>query len=100
MYVSRNLLALIAIRAKIRLERRRQILFKKKRKFWVHELWKARETQGQYYNLFLELKRKAKLSGPDKDENKFFCYLRMDVNCFEKLLGLLEKEYVLFYLFL
>ncbi|XP_031339861.1 protein ALP1-like [Photinus pyralis] len=49
----------------------------KKRK-WVHEAWRKRETEGEFATLYKELMH---------DETKFFEYFRMSEECFNILLS-------------
>lgn len=57
---------------------------KSKRSFWVHPIQADRKRFGEYYHLMPELR---------KDDQKFFEYLRMDMQCFELLKTLLGNRY-------
>jgi hypothetical protein len=52
----------------------------KKRK-WIHEAWKKRESEGEFATLYKEL---------IDDRTKFFGYCRMSENCFNILLSKIE----------
>ncbi|KAG8295410.1 hypothetical protein J6590_081290 [Homalodisca vitripennis] len=54
---------------------------RKKRRIWVHDLWKKRESQGEFITLF---------KGLMDDETKFFKYFRMTSETFHILLGKVE----------
>lgn len=54
-----------------------------KRRKWVHNAWKKRETEGEFVTLFKELV---------DDECKFFKYFRMSQNSFHILLNKLETH--------
>lgn len=54
---------------------------KKKRRIWVHDLWKKRESEGEFITLFRELM---------DDETKFFKYFRMTQETFHILLCKVE----------
>lgn len=54
----------------------------KKRK-WVHEAWKKRESEGEFATLYKEL---------IDDGTKFFQYFRMSENCFNILLSKTEAH--------
>lgn len=55
---------------------------KKKRK-WVHEAWKKRESEEEFTTLYKEL---------IEDGRKFFEYFTMSENCFNKLLSKIEMH--------
>lgn len=54
-----------------------------KRQFWVHNLWRTRSTNGEFSNLFNDLRY---------DMRKFYDYYRMDYEKFEKLSHLLKSH--------
>ncbi|XP_032518470.2 uncharacterized protein LOC116770939 isoform X3 [Danaus plexippus] len=54
-----------------------------KRQFWVHNLWRTRSTNGEFSNLFNDLRY---------DLRKFYDYYRMDYEKFEKLSYLLKSH--------
>ena len=41
---------------------------RKKRKYWVHQLWRARDEEGEFHTIYSRLK---------DDQDKFFTYFRM-----------------------
>jgi hypothetical protein len=53
----------------------------KKRKLWVHKVFRAREEEGEFHTLFGHLKG---------DRQKFCKYFRMSVSKFENLKELLH----------
>lgn len=55
----------------------------KKRRFWVHDLWKLRKQQGAYDNLIQEL---------FKDSTKFKMYTKLTIDEYNKLLKLVESR--------
>ena len=57
-------------------------LFSKRRRFWVHEINKARPEFGEYHHLMLQLRN---------DEAKFKDYLRMNSSTFDLLLGYINN---------
>lgn len=54
---------------------------KRKRRCWVHEINKKRETLGEYHRLCIEL---------ESHEDRFFKYFRMSRECFEELHDLIK----------
>lgn len=58
-----------------------------RRRFWVDNLWKERESKGEFNNLFNDLKY---------DVQKFYDYHRMDYEKFQALLNIcrpyIEKQ--------
>ncbi|KAK4883787.1 hypothetical protein RN001_000058 [Aquatica leii] len=60
---------------------------KRKRRFWVHDMLKKRNEEGEFATLHIELM---------EDETKFFTYYRMSRHEFNILLqeieGVLQKE--------
>ena len=56
---------------------------KKKRKYWIHKVFRAREEEGEFYTLFGRLKN---------DRQKFFKYFRMNFSKFENLKQLLHTD--------
>ena len=56
---------------------------KRKRTLWVHDLWKKREQEGEFLNLF---------NGLVDDEQKFYEYFRMTQYSFHFLLGKIEAN--------
>ncbi|VVC87115.1 unnamed protein product [Leptidea sinapis] len=73
-------LAMIAIALDEEEEENRE----KKRK-WVHEAWKLRESEGEFVALYKEL---------IKDERKYFEYFKMSESCFNILLQKLGNKLV------
>ncbi|CAH4034282.1 unnamed protein product [Pieris brassicae] len=53
------------------------------RQLWVHNLWRTRSTNGEFSNLFNDLRY---------DIRKFYDYYRMDYEKFEKLSDLLKSH--------
>lgn len=56
-------------------------LKRKNRRFWVHNMLKKRNIEGEYITLFRELM---------DDETKFFQYFRMSKYKFHELLSIIE----------
>lgn len=56
---------------------------KTKKRKWVHESWKKRESEGEFVTLYKELM---------EDGRKFFEYFRMSENCFNILLSKIEMH--------
>ena len=56
---------------------------KKKRKYWIHKVFRAREEEGKFHNLFGRLK---------DDRQKFFKYFRMSFSKFENLKQLFHTD--------
>jgi len=55
----------------------------KKRKYWIHKVFRAREEEGEFHTLFGRLK---------DDRQKFFKYFRMSFSKFENLKQLLHTD--------
>ena len=56
---------------------------RKKRKYWIHKVFRAREEEGEFHTLFGRLK---------DDRQKFFKYFRMSFSKFENLKQLLHTD--------
>ncbi|KOB58174.1 Uncharacterized protein OBRU01_25468 [Operophtera brumata] len=56
---------------------------KKKRQYWVHPILRDRLTHGQFQALYPKLR---------SFEPKFFNYLRMSINSFDELLGIISEQ--------
>jgi hypothetical protein len=56
---------------------------RKKRKYWIHKVFRAREEEGEFHTLFERLK---------DDRQKLFKYFRMSVSKFENLKQLLHTD--------
>jgi hypothetical protein len=56
---------------------------KKKRKYWIHKVFRAREEEGEFHTLFGRLKN---------ERQKFFKYFRMSFSKFENLKQLLHTD--------
>lgn len=56
---------------------------RKKRRYWVHNLWKAREEEGEFHTIFSRLK---------DDQEKFIKYFRMSIPKFLNLLEILGTD--------
>lgn len=54
-----------------------------KKKIWIHHLWRTRCVNGEFNNLFNDLRY---------DMRKFYDYYRMDYEKFEKLADLLKPH--------
>jgi hypothetical protein len=54
-----------------------------KRKYWIHNVFRAREEEGEFHTLFGRLK---------DDRQKFFKYFRMSISKFEDLKQLLHTD--------
>jgi hypothetical protein len=55
----------------------------KKRKYWIHKVFRAREEEGEFHTLLGRLK---------DDRQKFFKYFRMSFSKFETLKQLLHTD--------
>ena len=70
------------------------LLMKKKRtnrRYHVHPFLAQRRKKGEYYLVYCELKKRINQAGYSE---KFFEYLRMDCEAFNKLYGLLKNRLV------
>lgn len=56
---------------------------KKKQQYWVHPILRDRLTHGEFQALFPKLR---------SFEPKFFNYLRMSINSFDELLGMISEQ--------
>ena len=56
---------------------------RKKLKYWIHDVFRAREEEGEFYILF---------GRPKDDRQKFFKYFRMSFSKFENLKQLLRTD--------
>ncbi|KAK9694976.1 hypothetical protein QE152_g33179 [Popillia japonica] len=56
---------------------------RKKRRVWVHEINQQRKEEGEFHVLYEQLR---------SDENRFYVYFRMDIECFDELLLLIEED--------
>ena len=56
---------------------------RKKRKYWIHKVFRAREEEGEFHTLFGRLK---------DDRQIFFKYFRMSFSKFENLKQLLRTD--------
>jgi len=56
---------------------------KKKRKYWIHKVFRAREEEGKFHTLFGRLK---------DDKQKFFKYFRMSFSKSENMKQLLHTD--------
>jgi len=56
---------------------------RKRRRFWVHEAWKKRGTEGEFNTLYKELV---------DDERKFYEYFRMSMYSFNVLLNKVKDD--------
>jgi len=52
-------------------------VLRRKRAYWVHDIYKSRQREGEYHTLMLRLRA---------DPEEFFKYFRMDQAAFDKLL--------------
>jgi hypothetical protein len=55
----------------------------KKRKYWVHQLWRATDEEGEFHTIHSRLK---------SDQDKFFMYFRMSVWKYENLFKILGHQ--------
>ncbi|KAL1514149.1 hypothetical protein ABEB36_003456 [Hypothenemus hampei] len=55
----------------------------KRRNVWVHDINKKRKEEGEFHNLYPELR---------KDENRFYTYFRMNFESFDEILNLIRKD--------
>ena len=53
---------------------------RKPRRFWIRDIFKSRKLQGDYHNLLQEMRL--------TDNEKYFNYLRMSNDTFQKLLNI------------
>lgn len=67
--------------AAIALDEEAGLLKRKKRRFWVHEILKKRNIEGEFITLYREL---------IDDDTKFFQYFRMPKYKFCELLSIIE----------
>lgn len=56
---------------------------RKRKRFWVHETWKKRGTEGEFNTLYKELV---------DDEHKFYEYFRMSMYSFNVLLNKVNDD--------
>ncbi|KAL1489234.1 hypothetical protein ABEB36_014167 [Hypothenemus hampei] len=56
---------------------------RKRRNVWVHDINKKRKEEGEFHNLYPELR---------KDENRFYTYFRMNFESFDEILNLIRKD--------
>lgn len=76
-----DLLRLLFINEYLRVERTRKRV--NKRRYWVHEINKERETFGEYHTLLEKL---------ESDGHRFFMYFRMSKVQFEEIHSIIECD--------